>query len=116
MYVFTSSPTAGLRVGFSVPPLSTPRVVILDAASTGAFAQSAAGMQVGGQLQVSGPSVFLSLTSSQAAVGSAQPIRFEGLFNVASAGTFRVMVAVVNSASGSAAHINGAWMMAFRLK
>jgi hypothetical protein len=116
MYVHTSSPTAGVRIGFSVPPLSTPRYAYLEAASAGAFGSSAIGMQVGGQLHASGPSVLMSLASSQAAVGSAQPIEFKGLFNVASAGTFAVMAAVVNSATASPIHINGAWMMAYRLK
>jgi hypothetical protein len=112
----SGSPTAGLRMGFSVPPLSAPKFAVFDAISVGA-SQSAPGMRAGGALQVSGSSVILSLTSSQfAGAASAVPINFEGIFNVASGGTFRVQAAVVASASQSPVHINGGYMMAFRLK
>lgn len=111
----SGSNTAGLRLGFSTPPLSTPRFAVFDGVS--APAQSVGGLRAGAQMAVSGSNVILSVTSSQfAAAGSAVPFGFEGIFNVASAGTFRLQAANVASATQSPTHINGGYMIAYRLK
>jgi hypothetical protein len=112
MLVSTSSPTAGLRLGFSVPPLSLPRLVVIDAVSGNG--QSVGGVRAGAQLQVSGNSIILSMTSSN--WGGAVPVQFEGIFNTTSSGTFRVMAANVGSATGSPNHYVGGYMIAYRLK
>jgi hypothetical protein len=113
VFVTTSSPTAGLRLGFSVPPLSTPRFVAIDTVS--GTAQSAGGVRAANMLQVSGNSIILSMTSSQFTT-SGVPVQFEGIFNVASAGTFRVMAANVGSATGSPNNYTGGYMICHRLK
>lgn len=112
LLVSTSAGGGGIRIGCSVPPLSTPRFIVFDTAS--ALQQSAVAPTGGGQMQVSGASLFLSITS--AVDGGVVPVRFDGLFNVASAGTFRLMAAGIASTAASPLHVVGGYYIAYRLK
>jgi hypothetical protein len=109
----TSAATAGLRMGFSVPPLSLPRYTKIIA---GSAAQSATIAGGGGQLQVSGQSIMLSITGIGPA-GAAVPVKFDAIFNVASAGTVRLMACGIASTAASPLHIMaGTYMIAYRIK
>jgi len=110
-----SAANTGLRMGFSVPPLSTPRFAIFDCISAAGQASAAGNGAALGQLQVSGNSIILSLTSTPIAAAQI-PVRFEGLLNTTSSGTVRLMAAGVNSTTASSLNILGGYMMAFRLK
>lgn len=109
----TSAAGAGLRMGFSVPPLSTPRM----AAFTRMCAQQSAALTGGaGAPPVSGSSIILSLTSITPA-GAPYFVTFSAIMDVASAGTIRLMYAGVASTAASPHHVlGGTYMMAFRLK
>jgi hypothetical protein len=109
--VSTSVATAGLRLGCSVTPLSSPRWLRFNRVSGG---QSGGIMGGGGLMQVSGSSTLLSLAntgSTQAGVG------YKGIFNVASSGTFRLQYGGIASVTASPINIMpGSYMKAFRLK
>lgn len=112
LLVSTSATTVGLRAGLSVTPLSTPRYIKFVG---GSAAQSATVAGGGGQLQVSGNSIMLSLTGIGAA-GAAIPINFNGLFNTTSAGTIRLMTCGIASTAASPLHIMpGTYMVCKRL-
>lgn len=107
----TSAATVGLKVGTSVPPLSLPRFINFRRYSAG---QSAGILGGGGLLQVSGASQQLSAAN---AGGVLFGVKFDGIFNVASAGTFRLMYAGMASTAASPIHIMaGSYMKAIRLK
>jgi hypothetical protein len=111
LLVSTSVATAGLRAGVSVPPLSLPRYLQFTRLSTG---QSAGVMGGGGLLQVSGQSILLSLANLG---GVLVGVPFYGVFNVASAGTVRIMYAGIASTAQSPVHIMaGSYIKAVRLK
>ncbi len=108
----TSAVSAGLRAGWSVPPLSTPRFGYFQMLTA---AQSAAGVRGGGQLQVSGSSVYLSVPLAPA--GSPHMVNFDFIMDVASAGTIRLQFGGINSTAQSPIHIlPGAYIFARRLK
>jgi hypothetical protein len=113
MLVSTSAANAGFRAGFSVPPLSTPRMA--QFIYTSGAAQSAVGVHGGGMLQVSGNSIMLSITSTTPA-GTPAVIKFHALLNVASGGTVRLMAAGIASTAQSPLQIQGAHMLCYRLK
>jgi hypothetical protein len=113
MLVSTSAAGAGFRAGFSVPPLSTPRYA--QFIYTSGLAQSAIGVHAGGQLQVSGNSIILSLTSTTPA-GTPAVVKFEAFMNVASGGTVRLMAAGIASTAQSPLQIMGANWICHRLK
>jgi len=109
----TSATTVGLRAGYSVPPLSTPRF--------GAFTRFSGGQSAGfaggaGQLQVSGASIFMSITGAGPA-GGVYVVNFQHVMNVASAGTVRLMYAGIASTTASPIHLMpGSYLKAIRLK
>jgi len=108
----TSATNAGFKLGLSVPPLSTPRFYTANF-TTGS--QSAVAPGAAGLMQVSGSSTLLSITSN--AAGAVNSFTLDALFNVASAGTVRVMFAGMASTAQSPAQIlAGTHMIAFRLK
>ena len=112
IFTSTSAITAGLKIGTSVPPLSTPRYIWHVG---GIGTQSAANRGGGGLLQVSGSSANYSVAST--AAGTPFVNKFDAIFNVASAGTFRMQFAPVASATASPMHIlPGSFMRAFRIK
>jgi hypothetical protein len=101
-----------VRVGFSVPPLSS-RFVQFAYASGGQSTLPSGGA---GILQVSGTSVMLSITSMSPA-GQPAVVGFRGLFNVTSGGTFRVQFAgVASTAQSPVTLMPGSYMMCHRLK
>jgi hypothetical protein len=110
----TSAAGAGLKIGASCPPLSSPRMILIDSLSAGGQG-SVAGLKAGGQLQVSGASTWLSQVSTN---GMSVPaaIEFKAMFNVASAGTFRMMAAGIASTTASPINIMGGYMKCWRLK
>jgi hypothetical protein len=110
----TSAAGAGLKIGASCPPLSSPRMILIDSLSAGGQG-SVAGLKAGGQLQVSGASTWLSQVSTN---GMSVPaaIEFKAMFNVASAGTFRMMAAGIASTTASPINIMGGFMKCWRLK
>jgi len=109
----TSATTVGLRLGYSVPPLSTPRFGYMNRASGGQSAGFAGGA---GQLQVSGASVFMSITGAGPA-GGVYVVDFKHVMNVASAGTVRLMYAGIASTTASPIHLMpGSYLKAIRLK
>jgi hypothetical protein len=111
LLVSTSVATTGLRAGVSVPPLSLPRYMEFRRLSTG---QSAGVIGGGGLLQVSGASQLLSLANLG---GVLVGVPFEAVFNVASAGTVRIMYAGIASTAASPVHIMaGSYIRAVRLK
>lgn len=108
----TSAAGAGLRMGWSVPPLSTPRfgrfILASGAQSAGIGGGAAA-------VQVSGNSILLSATTMVA--GAATPVTFRYIFDVASAGTIRLMACGIASTTASPLQIlAGSYFKAFRLK
>ena len=110
----TSAAGAGMKMGYSVPPLSLPRYTRIMIGS--AAVQSAAVGGAAGQLQVSGTSVIMSVTGGFVA-GAPHPIKFDAVFNVASAGTFRVKACGIASTAASPLHIlPGSYMICFRIK
>jgi hypothetical protein len=112
MFYSTSAATQGLRVGFSVPPLSTPRYAIFQRYTA---VQSAVGMGGAGLLQVSGNSVIMSVTSTTPA-GAMNYVRVGAVLNVASAGTVRLMAAGIASTTASPINVAaGSYMMARRV-
>jgi hypothetical protein len=107
----TSAATVGLKVGTSVPVLSLPRFIEFTRLSAG---QSAGVIGGGGLMQVSGASQFLSAAN---AGGVLFGVRYAGVFNVASAGTFRLMYGGTASTAASPVHIMaGSYLKAIRLK
>ena len=111
LLVSASAATVGFKGGCSVPVLSLPRYLEFLRLSTG---QSAGVMGGGGLLQVSGASQLLSLANLG---GVLVGITYQGVFNVASAGTFRMMYAGIASTAASPVHIMpGSYMKAIRLK
>lgn len=112
LVVSTSAATAGVRAGFSVTPLSLPRLANFIGASAG----QSAGVRIGaGQLQVSGSSVILSLAATGA--GTPTQIKFDAIFNVASAGTVRLQACGIASTAASPLHIMpGTYMICYRVK
>jgi hypothetical protein len=109
----TSATTVGLRLGYSVPPLSTPRFGYMNRASGGQSAGFAGGA---GLLQVSGQSVFMSITGAGPA-GGVYVVDFLHVMNVASAGTVRLMYAGIASTTASPIHLMpGSYLKAIRLK
>jgi len=109
----TSAATAGLRMGFSVPPLSLPRYAKFIAGSASQSATIAGG---GGQMQVSGQSIMLSITGIGPA-GAAVPVKFDAFFNVASAGIVNLMACGIASTAQSPLTIMaGTYMICYRLK
>ena len=113
LLVSTSAATTGIKAGFSVPPLSLPRYTQFV---YGSAAQSAGAKTGGGQLQVSGQSANISTTGIGPA-GAAVPIQFNAFFNVASAGTVRLMACGVASTAASPLHIMaGTYMICYRVK
>ena len=112
IFTSTSAITAGLKIGTSVPPLSTPRYIWHVG---GIGTQSALSRGGGGLLQVSGSSANYSVAST--AAGTPFVNKFDAIFNVASAGTFRMQFAPIASATASPMHIlPGSFMRAFRIK
>lgn len=97
----TSATTVGLRMGYSVPPLSTPRFGYFCRLSGGQSAGIAGGA---GQLQVSGASINMSITGAGPA-GGVYVITSKHVMNVASAGTVRLMYAGIASTTASPIHI-----------
>jgi hypothetical protein len=114
MMLFSTSATGtGLRLGTSVPPLSTPRGFAFMRVSGGTSAGIAGG---GGQLQVSGNSANMSITGVGPA-GGVFPVLVKAVFNVASAGTVRMMWAGIASTAASPVHVlPGSYFRAFRIK
>lgn len=113
LLISTSAATAGLRAGFSVPPLSLPRYAKFIA---GSAAQSATIAGGAGQLPVSGQSITLSITGIGPA-GAAVPVKFDAFFNVASAGTVNLMACGIASTAASPLHIMaGSYMICYRVK
>jgi hypothetical protein len=113
LLISTSAATAGLKMGFSVPVLSTPRYTKIIAGSAGQSATVAGG---GGQLQISGSSALLSITGIGPA-GAAVPVKFDAMFNVASAGTFTLQACGIASTAASPMHfLPGSYMIAYRIK
>jgi hypothetical protein len=111
LLVSASAATVGFKGGCSVPVLSLPRFLQFTRISQG---QSAGMIGGGGLLQVSGASQQLSLA---ALGGVLVGITYQGVFNVASAGTFRMMYAGIASTAASPVHIMpGSYMKAIRLK
>jgi hypothetical protein len=111
LLVSASAATVGFKGGCSVPVLSLPRYLEFLRVSQG---QSAGAMGGGGLLQVSGASQQLSLA---ALGGVLVGITYQGVFNVASAGTFRMMYAGIASTAASPVHIMpGSYLKAIRLK
>jgi len=109
----TSATTVGLRLGYSVPPLSTPRFGIFNRVSGGQSAGMAGGA---GLLQVSGQSVFMSMTGV-GPTGGVYVVDFKHVMNVASAGTVRLMYAGIASTTASPIHLMpGSYLKAIRLK
>jgi hypothetical protein len=109
----TSAATVGLRMGWSVPPLSTPRFAGFKRICA---QQSAVGSHGAGQLQVSGTSTILSLTSTTPA-GALFFVEFTAMMDVASAGVAALKFAGIASTAASPIHLlNGTYMMAYRLK
>lgn len=107
----TSAATVGLKAGCSVPVLSLPRYMEFARLSTG---QSAGFLGGGGLMQVSGTSQFLSAANVGGVLVGA---RYYALFNVASAGTFRMQYGGTASTAASPVHIMpGSYMKAIRLK
>jgi len=112
-YFSTSATTVGLRLGASVPPLSLPRYFNILRTSG---AQSAGVIGGGGLMQVSGSSANVSVAGVGPA-GGAFPVSFNYMFNVASAGTFRLQYAAIASATASPMHVlAGSYFKAFRVK
>jgi len=111
LLVSASAATVGFKGGCSVPVLSLPRYFEFLRLSQG---QSAATMGGGGLLQVSGSSQLLSLAALGGAIVG---ITYQGVFNVASAGTFRMQYAGIASTAASPVHIMpGSYLKAIRLK
>jgi hypothetical protein len=109
----TSATTVGLRMGYSVPPLSFPRFGYMNRASGSQSAGFAGGA---GQLQVSGQSVFMSITGT-GPTGGVHIVEFKHVMNVASAGTVRLMYAGIASTTASPIHLMpGSYLKAIRLK
>lgn len=109
----TSATTVGLRMGYSVPPLSTPRFGQITRYSGG---QSAGIAGAAGLLQVSGNSIFMSMTGVGPA-GGVFVIQAQHVMNIASAGTIRPMYAGIASTAASPIHIlPGSYLKAIRLK
>lgn len=108
-----SATTVGLRLGLSVPPLSTPRHGIVTRYSGG---QSGNIAGAAGNLQISGSSVFMSMTGTGPAAG-VFVVTSKHVFNVASAGTVRVQYAGIASTTASPIHLMpGSYLKAIRLK
>jgi hypothetical protein len=108
----TSAATVGLRMGWSVPPLSTPRYGFFTRQSVGQSAGVAGG---GGLLQVSGQSINMSITGTPG-LGVPFGVRVEGIMNVASAGTIRLMYAGIASTAASPIHIMpGSYLKAVKI-
>lgn len=111
LLVSTSAATVGFKGGCSVGVLSLPRYMEFQRISGG---QSAGIMGGAGLMQVSGTSQFLSLA---ALGGVLVGIKYTALFNVASAGTFRMQYAGIASTAASPVHIMpGSYLRAVRLK
>lgn len=112
IFTSTSAIGAGLKLGTSVAPLSTPRFIWMNA---GIGTQSALARPGGGLLQVSGNSANFSIASTAANTPFVN--EFRAIFNVASAGTFRMMYSPIASATASPMHVlPGSYFKAFRLK
>lgn len=112
-YFSTSATTVGLRFGTSVTPLSLPRYFQIIRTSG---AQSAGAIGGAGIMQVSGTSVNASIAGVGPAAGPF-PVYFNYVFNVASAGTFRLKFAGIASTAASPLHVlAGSYFKAFRLK
>jgi hypothetical protein len=108
----TSATTVGLRLGYSVPPLSTPRFGYMNRASGGQSAGFAGGA---GLLQVSGQSVFMSITGAGPA-GGVYVVDYLHVMNVASAGTIRLMYGGIASTTASPIHLMpGSYMKAVKI-
>lgn len=112
----TSAANAGLKAAMSVPPLSAPTGAVWGNAPVSVGALAAAGGAMNGfGNQVSGNSVFLNRVSTPA--GSVFPLMWGGTFNIASAGTIRLMLAGVASTTASPLHIlAGSHLIAYRLR
>ena len=109
----TSAATAGLRVGWSVPPLSTPRWTQFIFNTAVQSAAVAGGAQ---QLQVSGASVGMSITSTSPA-GGILIVDYKAILDVASAGTVRLKYAGILSTTASPVNVMpGSYMLCYRLK
>ena len=112
IYLSTSATTVGLRMGWSVPPLSTPRMGFMTRYSVGQSAGIAGG---GGLLQVSGQSINMSITGTPGA-GTPYMVKVEAQMNVASAGTIRLMYAGILSTAASPIHIMpGSYLKAIKI-
>lgn len=112
VYLSTSAATVGLRMGWSVPPLSTPRMGFFTRYSAGQSAGIAGG---GGLLQVSGQSILMSITGTPGA-GTPYIVKVEAQMNVASAGTIRLMYAGIASTAASPQHIMpGSYLKAIKI-
>lgn len=109
----TSATTVGLRMGLSVPVLSTPRFGYINRISGGQSAGAGAGV---GNLQISGSSVFMSITTV-GPTGAVFVTEYKFIANVASAGTFRLQYGGIASTVASPIHIMpGSYFKAVRLK
>jgi hypothetical protein len=110
--ISTSAAGVGIRMGLSVPPLSTPRHASFHFV-TGA--QSAAGGGGAGVLQVSGNSILMSQAANAAGTGNA--VWIKAIFNTTSSGTVRLMVCGIASTAASPLHIMpGTMWTCYRIK
>jgi hypothetical protein len=109
----TSATTVGLKLGTSVPPLSTPRIFTMTRMLGTQTSTLLAGA---GVLQVSGNSVNTSIAALGPAAG-VSPVLIKAIFNVASAGTFRLMFAgIASTAQSPIQAMEGSYFKAFRIK
>lgn len=109
--VSTSVATAGLRMGCSVTPLSSPRHIRFMRASG---TQSAGILAGGGQLQVSGTSQFFSAANLGALINM---IEVKAVLNCASSGTFRLQACGIASTAASPLHfMPGSYLRCVKLK
>lgn len=109
--VSTSVATAGLKMGCSVAPLSSPRFIRFDRASTG---QSGGVLAGAGQLQLSGTSQFFSAANLG---GLVNMVDIKAVLNVASAGIFQIQACGIASTAASPLHIMpGSYLICTKLK